>query len=193
MWKNCKVVLLPTNEEAVICGVKELHYRGEHPQIDSLQNQHLYVTSDEEIKEYERFLNSRNELCVGRSNYAHPKCDRKIIATTDKSLDLPQLSQQFIEKYIEEYNKGNVITEVMVEYIEKIHNLHSGANAQWEEEILKVNSKENTITIKKVKDSWNREEHSKSLSDLGRDLSRKFNLPFEDSFKFTMKWIEENL
>ena len=70
---------------------------------------------------------------------------KKIIATTDTSLDkyiwkqtnkkskpynvqqniettkkvfisLPQPSQQFIEKYIEEYNRGNIISDVLVEY-----------------------------------------------------------------------------
>lgn len=72
----------------------------------------------------------------------HPK---KIIATTDSSLKLkehctcseseaiycgypkieglcqqllPQLSQSFIEKYVEEYNNGNCIEEILVEYEE---------------------------------------------------------------------------
>jgi hypothetical protein len=39
------------------------------------------------------------------------------IETTKKVfIPLPQPSQQFIEKYIEEYNKGNVITAILVEY-----------------------------------------------------------------------------
>lgn len=37
---------------------------------------------------------------------------KEILSSTDTSLGLPQLSQQFIEKYIEEYNKNN-----KVEYI----------------------------------------------------------------------------
>ena len=56
---------------------------------------------------------------------------REVLATTDTSLyihqketpylpervfHLPQPSKQFIEKYIEEYNKGAVITDVLVEY-----------------------------------------------------------------------------
>ena len=54
----------------------------------------------------------------------------KIIATTDTSLkiiiprhndfdseyDFPRPSQSFIKKYVTEYNKGNVITDVLVEY-----------------------------------------------------------------------------
>ena len=94
---------------------------------------------------------------------------REVLATTDSSLWrpshkyasdvilLPQPSQQFIEKYIEEYNKGQQITECLVEY-EDIYPEHFTYNPS--ENIitrLKVD-KNNTITIKKVKDSWNREE-----------------------------------
>lgn len=153
--------------------------------------------------------------------YAQLSSLRKIIATTDTSLrrmgddgivdialglEISYIPESFIKYFIEEYNKGNVITDVLVEY-EKILNpqwesyfeytnycMINGYSNQWyDKEILKVNYKDNNITIKKVKDSWNRKEHSKSLSDLGRDLSRTFNLPFKDSLEFTMKWIEENL
>ena len=52
---------------------------------------------------------------------AHKKDElaKKIIATTtDSSLVLPQPSKQFIQKYVEEYNKGREIKEVLVEYEE---------------------------------------------------------------------------
>jgi ketol-acid reductoisomerase len=100
---------------------------------------------------------------------------------------LPQPSQQFIEKYIECYNKGKVITDVLVEQgIDKITMactcaeneetfdcVYSYTDAElnsccqkrfpngeyWNKTFkLKVNPKDNTITIKKLKDSWNREE-----------------------------------
>jgi hypothetical protein len=41
---------------------------------------------------------------------------QNIEATKKVFIPLPQPSQQFIEKYIEEYNKGNIITDVLVEY-----------------------------------------------------------------------------
>lgn len=157
----------------------------------------------------------------GEIQYHSKHWKDKIIATTDTSLrrmgddgivdialglEISYIPESFIKYFIEEYNKGNVITDVLVEY-EKILNpqwesyfeytnycMINGYSNQWyDKEILKVNYKDNNITIKKVKDSWNRKEHSKSLSDLGRDLSRTFNLPFKDSLEFTMKWIEENL
>ena len=82
----------------------------------------------------EEFLNSNDA-----------KDCKKIIATTDKSLirynpvgnsekrkccdihciceingKLPQPSQSFIEKYVEEYNKGNIITEVLLKYTVRV-------------------------------------------------------------------------
>ena len=119
---------------------------------------------------------------------------KKIIATTDESLyykdssknpkqymgsyismtfgeNLPQPSQQFIEKYIEEYNKGNVITDVLVEY-ENIYIDSFGTTIiQHEKDSdsylkqctfvnskLKINPKNNTITIKKLQETYNKKE-----------------------------------
>ena len=99
---------------------------------------------------------------------------KKIIATTDESLyykdtsknpkqymgsyismslgeNLPQPSKQFIEKYIEEYNKGNVITDVLVEY-ELVSNeeyflntINPDDDVPYFDERLKINPKDNTI------------------------------------------------
>lgn len=92
----------------------------------------------------------------------------KIIATTDIKLGtseysdryresyfnpLPQPSQQFIQKYIEEYNKGNIITDVLVEYEYLLDD--RAVLPYWN---LKVNTKDNTITIKKLKEVYTKEE-----------------------------------
>ena len=78
---------------------------------------------------------------------------KEILSSTDASLGLPQPSQQFIEKYIEEYNKGNVITEVLVEYVYLLDD--RTVLPYWN---LKVNTKDNTITIKKLKEIYTKEE-----------------------------------
>lgn len=111
----------------------------------------------------------------------HVSVCKKIIATTDTYLrlteivkeddsiefpyitSLPQPSQSFIEKFVEEYNKVNIITEVRVEYIDEGEEDWFGDDYNgepvWNEKIvLKVNPKDNTITIRKVKDSWSSEE-----------------------------------
>ncbi len=97
----------------------------------------------------------------------------KIIATTDISLTitnynngtwsyLPQPSQQFIKQYIEEYNKGNVITKVEVEYWCGETNCNCATRQQdcfraKQNQVIKINP-DNTINIKPIKDSWSREE-----------------------------------
>ena len=74
-------------------------------------------------------------------------------------INLPQPSQQFIQKYIEEYNKGNVITDVLVEYIPDFNScfctkdICNGNNCP-----KKLKVKDNTITIKKIKDNYTKEE-----------------------------------
>lgn len=85
---------------------------------------------------------------------------KKIIATTAKletsdkvfhdtfKQHSPQPSQSFIEKYIAKWNEGNPITDVMVEYFK---NSDTGNNiAEWEE--VRINPKDNTITIRPVKE-----------------------------------------
>lgn len=101
--------------------------------------QHLYFLSDEEIKEGDWCYDTKNNrIFIAKSSYEGMQYIKKIIATTDRlvigqkelafpceendffgeyeDIYLPQPSQQFIEKYIEEYNKGNIITEVKVHY-----------------------------------------------------------------------------
>ena len=45
--------------------------------------------------------------------YIHQK---ETISLPERVFYLPQPSEQFIQKYIEEYNKGNIIEDVLVEY-----------------------------------------------------------------------------
>lgn len=149
--------------------------------------QHLCIISDDEIKEGDKVFDNHRKVileCPDKDNEVFYKLSKhrykKIIATTDISLNkkhdcdcgattyegcsqcleiLPQPSQQFIEKFIEEYNKGNIITEVFVEQSYTI-NKSMGHFNQFRVYKLKVNPKDNTITIKKLKDSWNRKEVS---------------------------------
>lgn len=111
------------------------------------------------------------------------------INTKYQHISLPQPSKQFIEKYIEEYNKGNVITDIFVEYKQgewftEIDD--DGGNSTFDY-VLKV-SPDNTVTIatKKQKDSWSRDEVIEFAKlaiqiNSGKSISTGF------------KWIEENL
>ena len=130
--------MLPTNEKAKFNDLV-IHPIGGLLVQFKFQNctevaQHLYFLSDEEIKVGDWMLHNLEEKPIqwnGEETNPSVYGYKKIIATTDKSIILPerfpsftylpQPSQSFIEKFVEEYNKGNRITEVMVEY-EEYHN-----------------------------------------------------------------------
>lgn len=112
-------------------------------------NQHLYILSDEEIKEGDWFIHTytnRIHQCIGwrgtdllivgvignTNSYPTPnQYIKKIVATTNPDLWykysighlpqeplIPKISLDFVERYIKEYNKGNKIEKVMLEYEE---------------------------------------------------------------------------
>ena len=184
--------MLSTNEKAnivLLIEANQLIYNIDAMRngISKTSNQHLYITSNEKIKEGDYCIDAgelfgsyeRTDTLIGPSY--------KIIATNDISLGLPQPSQQFIQKYIKEYNKGNVIANVLVEYEIETNVLFKVYESDPIK--LKVNPKDNTITIKKVKELWNREEFI--------ELINKFNNIMSNDQQLTQfgldKWIEENL
>lgn len=93
---------------------------------------------------------------------------REILASTDTSLRtqvfrkdgtptsnydfvLPQPSQSFIENFVEQYNLGNIITDVMVEYILNNEDFDDIIEKVWDDDYkLKINVKDNTINIKSI-------------------------------------------
>jgi len=108
--------------------------------LEDVIPQHLYFLSDEEIKEGDWIMRAFDNIILRDNiNSDNRKGEKfyKIIATTDTSLKisvenskktafdyisevkyLPQPSTQFIQKYIEEYNRGSQIKKVLVEYEE---------------------------------------------------------------------------
>lgn len=115
---------------------------------DKMKVQHLYILSDEEIKEGDwyvliQYKNKGYQLSTQpcRSNEVQLQYKfncKKIIATTNPELkftdyrispvpnfmELPKISQDFIKAYIKAYNEGNTIKEVMVEY-EEYHGINT--------------------------------------------------------------------
>jgi len=124
---------------------------------------------------------------------------KKIIATSDESLvakfgndgevygkmkdGLLQIPKSFIKQFIEEYNKGNIITKVMVEYKEFLEmNDPTGKYTTYE---IRINP-DNTINIRAIKTSWSREEVRDILNDFFNDHTNCQNANID-------KWLEENL
>jgi hypothetical protein len=176
-FKRAQVIMLPTNVLSNISLSKKTNNlvcnSNKHDTLSMFTNHHLYIISDNEIKKGDWCLDTvHNILFISDGNLElYKSTDKKIIATTDTSLKkvvgigtfaaFPQPSQQFIEKYIESYNKGEVIANVLIEYKNYTKGNLYGNPMMIKPEILnrlKINPKDNTITIKKLKDSWNREE-----------------------------------
>jgi hypothetical protein len=176
---------------------------------------YLYFLSNDEIKDNDWFLQRGHRIkqCKNDSKAANKlESCKKIIATTDSSLKkpsgeiypewnyVPQPSQEFIEKYIKLYNQGNTIIDVLVEYKIGKCNCRTGGIFDGcinefntcKNSILKINPKDNTLTIHPIKDSWNREEVielCKKAYDDGFHQGTLRDSPCKDnSF-----WIEENL
>jgi hypothetical protein len=201
-FKKRKMVMLPTNEKA---SIGELGYIDFYKSVSILTEakllqggnwlkQHLYILSDEEIKEddwfYDEFGVTSKIFQRKNSNiYSLPNNVKKIIATTDKSLkiadfpelkntayrSLPQPSQQFIEVYIKAYNGGNPITEVLAEYEIDIRK-SSDPNFDLEPfDKLKINPKDNTITIRRVKDNFKKEDFLNALHKVGLEENKNYS------------------
>ena len=185
------------------------------PNVDIFKHQHLYIILDDEIKLFDWVYNnkeniveritSKTKLIFVLEENKENQTFKKIIATTDTSLEprnlygnsglfktiLPQPSQQFIQKFVEEYNKGNIIEDVLVEYGKE----YVDEKDAYGYNKLKINPKNNTITIKKAKDSWTREEVIELCRQAFIDGTYAGGFgPNEKTIDSeTEKWIEENL
>ena len=177
MWIKSKVVMLPTNEKAIL-GLNSVHnhlfFATGMAEIPSQSYQNLYFLSDEEIKKGDWYVNTLTGTLHKQSAmmYSAPQL-KKIIATTDNSLkikkfekgvfkeleySLPKPSKEFLEVFVDQYNKKNKTEEVMIAYAKAFTAIvDKDIEIKDEGYILYVKS-DNTITIKKIKDSWTKEE-----------------------------------
>lgn len=115
--QTVKVVMLPTDDISDIAKFESLEYDkvGFDPTI--VDTQHLYLVSDEKVNigdwDYNpngtpKIQKQTNEVTQDVRDYGW----RKIIASTDPSLGLPIIPQNFIQQYVEAQGK---IEEVRVE------------------------------------------------------------------------------
>lgn len=130
----------------------------------------------------------------------------KIIATTDAFIGagleaigfkdwtpLPRPSDQFIGKFIECFNAKRRIIDVLIELEQRDFQWVGDKNlAPW---YIKVD-KNNNITIRKVKDSWNKEEMEKLLGSAllaGMSFGRDWRLSDQGWDHHKDNWIQKRL
>lgn len=148
--KKAQVVLLPGNNETTIYyfdKTKRLGYFKDSKIAESLEfeKRHLYIITNDEIEVGDWFLTNLSIIKQSKEIKNQSIIDtfggeqlvsicKKIKSTTNKSLNISQLSQQFIEGYIAEYNKDNIINNVLPE--EESFALKYGSKIKvWDDEV----------------------------------------------------------
>ena len=173
-------------------------------------NQHLYITSSDEIKEGDWFIaNQAPRYCIRKDSGNYPFVTMqegeevkhfhtwrtKIIATTDPELHkdgIDKIGLPFIEKYITEYNKGMMIKEVNVEY----PHLHTGEiiDESYPKEFVESLNKpklrsDGTIIIHKIQEVFTKEDMNNSFI-AGIKYARDFIKDYATQEFET--WFEQN-
>jgi hypothetical protein len=137
-YQECDIIMLPTDENSMLHLTKDNHLIDVFSGVFSKENkyygknQHLYILSNEKIEKGDWFYDSRDKI-LSNNPLAITHFSKKVIVTTDSSLkvyydlvgknglsqlrqkSLQEIPQSFIEYFINEYNKGNVIKKVLVE------------------------------------------------------------------------------
>lgn len=227
MRRKCKIVMLSTekanqrlffhcpmgsNIKILSSDQGKLHHE-EMMKCGVSRPQHLYILSDEEIKEGDWYIHINTNTLLQRSQHkgeAMLISNKKIIATTNPELNhkesytkgkgnskdyfnkiiTSEISQDFIEVYIKEYNAGNPIKEVMVEYKEGcciggIHFAYCVEECKKPISTLKLRP-DNTIFISRIKEKmYSRDEILKSFDKLYKDFGMMSN-------EFYKNWITKN-
>lgn len=158
--------------------------------------QHLYLITDDEIKEGDCFYykedNTIGEYGISQLKEDYRKINtfncKKIIATDNKNFtqlglgvhEIGEIPQSFLKEYCD---KGG-IDKVLVEYETDILKTNG-----WDV-LPKINSN-NEITIKQIKDSWSREEVISLLDNISGYIIS--NSDAISSNLNLSKWIKDNV
>jgi len=203
---KCKVVILPT-DKATKFGIQyQTNKLAFNPKLP-FEGHHLYILNDEEVKEGDYIIDfgaykTPLLFCVRHSSdltYLNHETKKgitifKIIATTDTSLNLPLIPDDFIQAFCE--NNGEM-HEVIIE-----NELISDNKEYKYPEILEINynvltklkiTSNNTIIIKPHKETWTREEVIQLLRSAWRASYTYYMPKFTYDFDNTNKWIDNNI
>lgn len=232
-YKQCKVVMLPT-KKAIRNGIAELPLSGRRlvflnkevifnnaiSDTKRFKPQHLYILSDEEIKEGDwvfnkEYFENKQMMVVYKAvkideinHHLNKEIWYKIIASTDPELitstksnyiqfntkveettiqSLPRPSNAFIKKYC---HLGG-INDIVVEYETIVTNPDEPKFFALYNEQIKV-APDNTITIKQIPQSWNKQEVETLLDKL---INEEF-IDFKDGvngWDLFEEWKRKNL
>ena len=147
-----KLIMLPTEKpsEIVLMPIVGLHHSS-NPllkvrECDSLQ--HFYITSSEEIKIGDYYISYLSNRILQRTKIMDivESLDKKIVATTDPSLNLPTISESDVKHIIEYYNKNGKLPDIELETIDVF--THNEFMERVFTKKININSFDNTIIFK---------------------------------------------
>ncbi len=171
--KEAKIILLGADN-----GIFKL-LADEALELSKEGNTHMFFVTDEEP--------GTNDVAIqiGEDN-------KKVIATTDNTLDLPRPSIRFIKKYIELYNKGKAIDSVFVEYIPIYSNLNPYKDTIiFDEEYEKlITNLENLSYIPKINPKNNTIVIRKKVNDIPKDVLKDILLRYTE--RYAVKLFKED-
>ena len=211
-YQEAQVVMLPTKNASRLHrnGAGYFYYK-DHPTLSLMtEAQHLYFLSDEEIKKGDCKLclndNFISQYQSNKSIESDTICKdcKKIIATTDSDLEiyklfsnkvsadfsyLPRPSNSFIEKFVNEWNKGNKTDKLLVRIEMERYNVNVAVDGfRWK---LTV-APDNTITIKPlvVKGKvYTTDQVEQLLNDYGKDMIIACQLKKE--IPYYVDWLKQ--
>lgn len=222
--KKAYIIMLPNIHGSYNSGLyldsnNKLH---PHNVTNGGRQQHLYVLSDEAVKDGEWcfemhngdsqainpiiwidemgnkwYLRKMNMNCSAND----PEC-KKLIATTDTSLRipidaimtkaLPSLTKIFINKFIAEYNQYNLIFDVMIEYEQLVANEIDGLLFMAYELTPKVDEDNSINIISFNHHPWDRETVERYCRTAFFAGFANGSLPLEKAQAVLDEWVSEN-
>ena len=168
--KRVQVHMLPTEDKTsqihlekdtkeLVYSLHNLYYRA-----NNYQTQHLYFTTDEEIKEGDWMMNLNGDKIYQHfGNGGDFEQWNKIIATTDPELELPQPSQAFIKAYCEQGGFDEVDVEYEINPILDLEILDGKTRLKETIFIPKVDPIHNTITTYRIVEKMYSRENLENL------------------------------
>lgn len=151
---------------------------------DVYRPQHLYIVSEEAPKGDDWAHDVWYDV-ITKVKWIpkNPNRFKKVISSTNKELGLPRPSNKFLDKYCEAGGFDYVMVEYLDNFIGQLSNVFP----------VKI-APDNTITIRRFKDTWNREELLKLFDDYTEAIRYDFSHPIRQSIlRKKEEWIKNNL
>jgi hypothetical protein len=206
---KASVVMLPTNKSYIskykntglIIYTTDYLYKQEKKFGAIPQN--LYIKSNEPIEKGDWCLYNNLEILqvqkIAKESihfangefevYTSKFTTRKIIASTNESLDLPQPSQAFIESFVKANGVG--FDEILVEVEDVAGKLFHSGHSRFE---LLIDQNHNTITIHPiVKKVYTHEEFKAKLIEISSEIFCKDGILVGKNPADMINYIKENL